>query len=469
MSKLTFYNTLGREYQEFLPINDNQVGIYTCGPTVYNYAHIGNLKAYVFADILRRSIEYFGYKTKHVMNITDVGHLTDDADSGEDKMELQASKKGKSAWELADYYTKKFFENCDKLNIKKPHIICKATDHIQEQIELIEKLEGRGYTYTNDDGVYFDSSLTPTYGELAKLKIEGLREGERVSFDGKKNKTDFALWKFSRDKKKRQMEWNSPWGIGFPGWHIECSAMAMKYLGESFDIHTGGIDHIPVHHTNEIAQSEAASGKRPFVNYWLHNEFLTLDRNEKMSKSEDNFLTLDKLEEDGFDPIEYRYFLINSHYRSKLKFSKKILASSTNGLNKLRKIIERVKRNGEANTLGSKALEFKQNFEKHLAYDLDLPNLMANFWNMLNNKSLSDEEKYSLFKTHDIILGLGIESISESKVIVPEEIMKLVNQREEARKNKDWELADKLRSEIEGKNYTLSDAADGILVSRKRK
>ena len=292
---LYLYNTLTRRIEEFKSIKKNNVGLYTCGPTVYNFAHIGNLRTYVFEDILKRALAYNDYKVKHVMNITDVGHLTDDADEGEDKMEKGSAREGKTAWELAEFYTHAFRLDMEQLNIIKPSIWCRATDHIKEQINLIKKLEKKGFTYATSDGIYFDTSKLKDYGKLANLQNQELRAGVRVDVGDKRSTTDFALWKFSPKLQKRQMEWKSPWGVGFPGWHIECSAMAMKYLGETFDIHCGGVDHIPVHHTNEIAQSEAAYDSS-LANFWMHGEFLLMG-NDKMAKSGDNFVTLQTLKE----------------------------------------------------------------------------------------------------------------------------------------------------------------------------
>ncbi|MEM4245179.1 MAG: cysteine--tRNA ligase, partial [Candidatus Nanoarchaeia archaeon] len=293
--ELKFYNTLTRKKEVFKPIHDKKVGIYTCGPTVYWYQHIGNLRSYIFSDLLKKVLLFNGYEVKHVMNVTDVGHLTSDADEGEDKIEKAAAKEGKSAKEIADYYWKVFRNDFKKLNIAEPTVWCKATEHIKEQIDLIKRLEKKGYTYRTDDGIYFDTSKFKDYGKLARLKKEGLEAGKRIELKDKKNITDFALWKFSEKPGVRQQEWDSPWGVGFPGWHIECSAMSMKHLGEHFDIHTGGIDHIPVHHTNEIAQSEAATGKK-FVNYWMHGAFLT-SKGEKISKSKGGLYTIAELEE----------------------------------------------------------------------------------------------------------------------------------------------------------------------------
>jgi cysteinyl-tRNA synthetase len=460
------FNTMGRELQDFKPIHDDHVGLYSCGPTVYNYAHIGNLRSYVFADILRRGLEYFKYDVKHVMNITDVGHLTSDADSGDDKMEKQAAQTGMDIWEIAQKYTDAFFEHTEKLNILRPKIVCKATDHIKEQIEMVQKLEEKGYAYVTDDGVYFDSAKYEKYGALAKLDIEGLRGGERVDLAGKKNKTDFALWKFSNDGKKRQMEWESPWGIGFPGWHIECSAMSMKYLGETFDIHTGGIDHIPVHHTNEIAQSECATGKGPFANFWMHGEFLVLDKSEKMSKSSGNFLTLDSLIENGFDPIVYRLFLLGAHYRSSLKFSFDNLKQAQNSYKRLKNIILEIRTDITESKLNEKAASYLEKFENAVSNDLDMPEALSSLWQVLRDDELNNSEKYQLALKFDLILGLGIEAFEEEKVAMSDELEQLLEMRQTARANKDWAAADKARDEIHAKGYKVVDSPEGAKLEK---
>jgi len=458
--RIKLFNTLTRTIEDFRPLEEGRVGIYSCGPTVYNYAHIGNLRAYVFADILRRTFEFFGYDVKHVMNITDVGHLTDDGDEGEDKMELQSAKKGKSAWELADYYTEAFFRHSGELKIKRPHIVCKATDHIEEQIDMIKKLEDGGYIYKTSEGVYFDSSRFEKYGELARLKIEGLQEGQRVELGEKKSKTDFALWKFSLGEKKRQMEWESPWGKGFPGWHIECSAMATKFLGETIDIHTGGIDHIPVHHTNEIAQSECAHGKK-FVNTWMHGEFLVLDGDEKMSKSKDNFLTVDKLIKDGFRAVEYRFFLLNAHYRSSLKFSYKNLEQSQNAYKKLEKQYLTI-RDTPLSEITNKAQMVLNEFRKNLADDLNMPKVIAGMWSFLGSKELTDSDKLQLLTEYDKILGLELNDLKEATI--PEEVLELAKQRDQARSEKDWGRSDELRDQIIASGYAIEDTKEGTQV-----
>ncbi|MCX6713822.1 MAG: cysteine--tRNA ligase, partial [Candidatus Vogelbacteria bacterium] len=346
---LKFHNTLTHQKELFQSIQPKPgpVGVYTCGPTVYLYPHIGNLRAYVFSDILHRALVFDGWQVKHVVNITDVGHLTDDADDGVDKVEKEAQAEGKTAKEITEFYTQAFFADLKKLNIDTTdYLFPKATEHIPEQIDLIKKLEAKGYTYQTSDGLYFDTSKFPTYGDFAKLDIAGLKEGARVEANKeKKNPTDFALWKFSPSvdstgspQAKRQQEWPSPWGVGFPGWHIECSAMSMKYLGNHFDIHTGGVDHIPVHHTNEIAQSEAVTGEK-FVNYWLHAEHLLVD-GKKIAKSLGNFYTLEDLEKKGFDPIVYRFLLLQTSFSQKINFTWDSLLSAQKGYQNLKKKIK---------------------------------------------------------------------------------------------------------------------------------
>ena len=356
---LKLYNTLTRKKEIFKPLKDKQVGIYTCGPTVYWHQHIGNLRSYIFPDILKRVLSLDGFKVKHVMNITDVGHLTGDADEGEDKIEKAAAKEGKKAEDIANYYWQIFREDFKKLNITEPDIWTKATERIKEQIELIKKLEEKGYTYKTGDGIYFDTDKFKDYAKLAKLQKEGLRAGKRIEMRDKKNKTDFALWKFSGEPGKRQQEWQSPWGLGFPGWHIECSAMSMKYLGDSFDIHTGGIDHIPVHHTNEIAQSEAATGKK-FVNFWLHGAFLVF-KGEKISKSKGGLYTIAELEEKGFSPLSFRYFALTAHYRASLNFSLENLEAAQNALENLKQIILELKNDNGVETDPAMTRQLKKN------------------------------------------------------------------------------------------------------------
>ncbi|MFA5175286.1 MAG: cysteine--tRNA ligase [Patescibacteria group bacterium] len=444
---LLLYNTLSRKIEEFKPIKKNKVGMYCCGPTVYNYAHIGNLRTYIFEDILKRILKYDNFKIKHVMNITDVGHLTSDADEGEDKMEKGARREGKSAWEIADFFIKAFRRDISDLNIEEPDIWCRATDHIKEQIKLVKKLEKKGFVYKTADGIYFDTSKLSDYGKLARLNKDELMAGARVEIGGKKNPTDFALWKFSPVLQKRQMEWKSPWGIGFPGWHIECSAMSVKYLGQPFDIHCGGIDHIPVHHTNEIAQSEAAEGKQ-LANYWLHGEFLLTDK-EKMAKSGENFLTLQTLKQKNIDPIAYRYFVLQTHYGKQLNFSWEALEAAQNGLKHLYHLSSEIM--NEPELLDS----IEKNFYDAINNDLDTPAALALVWTALKDKTISLP---TLLK-FDNVLGLKIkENISEKKgETIPPEIQKLADGRNSARAAKDWTKSDEYRKKLEDAGYKIED------------
>lgn len=447
---LKLYNTLTRKKEVFKPIN-NTVGIYSCGPTVYWYQHIGNLRTYIFSDILKKTLIYNGFKVKHVMNITDVGHLTSDADSGEDKIEKAAKKEGRTAEDIANYYFSIFKEDLKKLNIAEPNIWCKATEHIKEQIELIKELEKKGYTYKTKDGIYFDTSKYKDYGKFAKLKVEGLNAGKRVELKDKKNKTDFALWKFSEEPGKRQQEWDSPWGVGFPGWHIECSAMSSKYLGKQFDIHTGGTDHITVHHQNEIAQSECAFGVKPWVRYWLHGAFL-VDKDGKMSKSKGKIFTISDLEKQGFSPIDYRYFCLSTHYRKQLVFSIENLKSAKNSYNKLKNRIPKI------NDKGTNKKYLKE-FEDAINDDLNTPKALQILWKLIRNEKAKG--KLQTIKKFDEVLSLNLFKEEQ----IPEEIKKLVEERETARKEKNWEKADELRNEISKKGFLVNDTPKGPEIS----
>ncbi|RJO59100.1 cysteine--tRNA ligase [Candidatus Parcubacteria bacterium] len=452
---LKLFNTLSRKIEEFQPIRPPKVGFYACGPTVYDRAHIGNLRAYIFEDILRRTLIHNGCQVKLVMNITDVGHLTSDADEGEDKLEKGAKRENSSVFEIAEKYTQLFKQDLKALNIAEPDVWLKATDHIPEQIELIKKLEAKGFTYKTSDGIYYDTSKFPHYGDLAKLNVKGQKEGARVEVNQeKRNPTDFALWKFSPQGQKRQMEWESPWGVGFPGWHIECSAMSMKALGESFDIHTGGVDHIPVHHTNEIAQSEGATGRR-FVKYWLHNEFLLVDSG-KMAKSAGNFFTLDDLQEKGFSPLNYRYFVLGAHYRSKLNFTLEGLKASQNAHEEL---VNRLANMPSEAKIG--CADFENNFFEAINNDLNTPQGLAVMWEMLKSDNPDSAKKASLLKM-DEILGLGLAKVNPIKI--PKEIKELVEKREVARKNKDFKLSDEIRNRIVEKGFQVEDTEGGPLV-----
>src|SRR3989338_970428 len=454
---MKLHNTLTRKKEDFNPINKNKVGLYTCGMTVYLYPHIGNLRTYIFEDILRRTLEYNNYKVNHIQNITDVGHLTSDSDEGEDKIEKEARKEGKTAWEISEFYTKVFKEDFKKLNILEPTIWCKATDYIKEQIELIKKLEEKGYTYEiKDDGIYFDTSKLKDYGKLAKLDVKGLKAGARIKLaEGKRNPTDFALWKFSPKDKKRDMEWESPWGIGFPGWHIECSAMSMKFLGDNFDIHCGGIDHIPIHHTNEIAQSESVIKKKPWVKYWMHGNFLILDK--KMSKSLGNIITLQTLIDKGYDPLDYRYFCLTAHYRSELKFNSESLDSARHAFQNLKSRILEIKENPLSK---GNAKKYERLFLEKINDDLNMPEALAVIWSMLKDNKLGNKEKYSLIHNFDQILGLGLKDIKIKKL--DKEIKNLVDEREKARKNKDFKKADEIRDKLKKEGIILEDTEKGV-------
>jgi cysteinyl-tRNA synthetase len=457
---LKFYNTLTRELEEFKPQNEKEVTFYSCGPTVYDFAHLGNLRSYVFADILQRTLKFNGYNVKRVINITDVGHLTGDQDAGEDKIEKSARLEDKSAWEIAEFYTKAFKEDLEKLNIIEPTIWAKATDHIEDQIQLIKKLEEKGFTYKISDGIYFDTSKVEKYGKLARLNLEGQEEGARVEVNKeKKNPTDFSLWKFSPADGQRQMEWESPWGVGFPGWHVECSAMSMKYLGDTLDIHTGGIDHIPVHHTNEIAQSESVTGK-PFANYWLHNEFLIVS-DGKMAKSKGNFITLSVLEEKGIDPIVYRFYSLSAHYRSKLNFSWDSLENANQSWLKFKKkFLDLGEQTGEVNK------DLLEKFTADINNDMSTPQALAVMWEVFKT-SMSDSNKRATLIKFDEILGLGMDKLVTEQLEVPEEVTKIVKEREEARKNKKWDKSDELRDKLADMGWLVEDESFGSKLKKK--
>jgi cysteinyl-tRNA synthetase len=454
---LELYDTLSRSLKKFEPLNTNEVGLYTCGPTVYNYAHIGNLRTYIFEDTLKRVLEYNNFKVNHVMNITDVGHLTGDADSGEDKMEKGAAREKKSVWDIAQFYTEEFKKDLRALNIIEPTIWCKATDHIPEQIALVQKLEEKDFTYRTNDGIYFDTSKLADYGKLANLKNQDLQAGARVEMGEKKNPTDFALWKFSPGDKQRQMEWESPWGKGFPGWHIECSAMATKYLGQPFDIHCGGIDHVPVHHTNEIAQSEAAEGKE-LAKYWMHGEFLLINK-EKMAKSGENFFRLQTIKDHNINPLTYRYFVLQTHYRKQLNFSWEALEAAQNGLEHLYQSARQLSPSSEEGVRGGKEIE--QKFLEFINDDLNTSEALALIWNAIKERSINRELLYKF----DKVLGLKIKETIEAAIEIPEEVQKIIDERNQARNNKDWTKSDELRKKLEDLGYNVEDTKEGTSIS----
>ena len=463
--KLYLYNSLTRKKEEFYSIKSGEVGLYTCGPTVYNYAHIGNLRTYIFEDILKRVLIYNGYEVKHVMNITDVGHLSGDRDMGEDKIEKGAAREGKSAWEIADFYTQAFIKDIAQLNILNPDIWVKATDTLPEQIALIKTLEEKGYTYRTADGIYFDTSKFKDYTKLSHQNLEALQEGARVERNPeKRNPTDFALWKFSPRESKRQMEWDSPWGVGFPGWHLECSAMSMKFLGDQLDIHCGGTDHINVHHTNEIAQSEAATGKR-FFNFWMHGAFLIIAGGKKMAKSAENFLTLENaFLKNEINPLTYRFAAFLTHYRKPMEFSDDGIEAARNGLLHLQNQVRQVVAAGTGSDDAISA-EYKNKFLEAVNDDLNMPRAMALIQEMLKS-GISEDEKLATILDFDRVLGLNLDQLDQEQAL-PEAVQKRVDARLKAREGKDFATSDRLRAEIEAMGYLVQDTKDGMKVIKK--
>ncbi len=484
---LEIYNTLSKKIEEVEPLEGDLIRIYSCGPTVYDYAHIGNLRKYVFDDLLVRTLKNFGYQVKRVMNITDVGHLTSDSDTGEDKIEKGARREGKTAWEIAKFYEKAFFEDIEKLNIIEPDIVARASEHIDDQINLIKKLDEKGFAYKIDDGIYFDTSKLADYGKLAHLNTEGQIEGARVEANQqKRNPTDFALWKFSypsgrkfdssRDdaKARRQMEWNSPWGLGFPGWHLECSAMSVKYLGQPFEIHTGGVDHISVHHTNEIAQSEAAEDKS-LAKYWVHSEFV-LENGHKMAKSEGHFIRLSDLEAKSFDPLDFRYLCLGAHYRSKLDFSYDSLAGAQSARQKIVNFARKIATDKQSSEEEKAFFVDKENaFEQALANDLDTPRALAIIFETISSAYESayfGKSAEEFLEKIDGYLGLNLmakmffyDSV-RSTAELPEEIIKLAQKRNHLRQVGDFAQADQLKQEIIAKGYRLEDSLDYVTIDK---
>jgi cysteinyl-tRNA synthetase len=454
---LALYDTWSRSVRPFTPIESGQVGMYCCGPTVYDHAHIGNLRTYVFEDMLRRAMVRNGYEVQHVVNITDVGHLTSDADEGEDKMEKGSRRTGESAWAIARRYTEAFVDDWRALHLLEPTVWCRATDHIAEQIDFIGELERAGYVYRTEDGLYFDTSKQDDYGYLARLDRTGLQPGKRVAVGAKRNATDFALWKFSPAGVTRQMEWDSPWGRGFPGWHIECSAMSAKYLGTWFDIHCGGEDHIAVHHSNEIAQTQAAHGTR-LANFWMHGHFLTLDADAKMSKSNGDFVRLQTLQSRGVDPLAYRYLCLTAHYRSKLRFSWQSLHAAQTALNRLRHVYSGWPDGGHIDQ------DFVLRFDAEVNDDLNLPRALAVLWELVKS-DLPPATLKATTDSFDAVLGLGLRDWRPVVSNIPDDIRELLNEREQARAERDWTKADNLRKTLNARGWRVEDSAEGQRVS----
>jgi cysteinyl-tRNA synthetase len=456
---LKIYNTLHRKIEDFVSLKEGRAGLYACGPTVYNFAHIGNFRTYIFEDVLRRVLQYNNLKVKHVVNITDVGHLASDADLGEDKVLSRARAEGKSAWDIAAFYEAAFKKDWKRLNLLPPTKWARATAHIKDQIKLIEVLEKRGFTYKIADGIYFDTAKFSDYGKLSGQKLEEKEAGARVAKNPEKRRPwDFALWKFSPAGAKREMEWPSPWGKGFPGWHIECSAMSAKYLGQPFDIHAGAIDLVPVHHENEIAESEAAYGK-PLANYWVHSEFLLVD-DKKMSKSLGNLYLIDDVIKRGINPLAFRYLCLGAHYRSKLNFTWESLKGAESALKSLYKIARGLGRSKIGCT------EWEKKFLERINDDLDAPGAIAIMWEMLKSDNPPSAKAKSLLK-FDEVLGLGIKSYLGKKIKIPAGVAKLLKEREAARIAKNWKLSDELRDKIAKLGFLIEDTAEGTKVEEK--
>jgi cysteinyl-tRNA synthetase len=475
MSSLVLHNTLTRAKEEFVPADGHHVKMYCCGPTVYNYAHIGNLRTYIFEDLLHRTLTWHGWGLTHVMNITDVGHMTSDSDGGEDKMAKAAARENRSPWELARFYEEAFFRDSARLNIIKPDVAPRATEHVEAMIQLIQQLEREGFTYETSEGVYFDTARDADYGKLAGLNLGAQKEGARddVNIDpGKRHPADFILW--FTNKPTHIMKWESPWGVGYPGWHIECSAMSMEYLGETLDIHCGGIDHIPVHNTNEIAQSECATG-HIFARFWVHGAFLVLKKErdgsggavtgrtaDKMSKSSGEFLTVDLLMEKGYDPLAYRYLCLTAHYRSELAFSWEALDGAVKTLGKIYELRARQSDTGD----GLSAADYntmRQSIADALNDDLNAPKAVG---------ILHQANSYRLWQKFDVILGLDIEARSRVERTapgtdaLPPEVALLAQERDAARKARDYGRSDALRAQIEAMGYTVGDSQAGTVVQK---
>lgn len=458
---MQLFNTLTRKKETLKPITDGTVKTYSCGPTVYNFAHIGNLRTYIFMDMLRRSLIYNGYNTLSVMNITDVGHLLSDADDGEDKMQLAAKKANKSPAEIADYYSNVFFKDLAALNILLPEIIAKATDNIQYMIDYVQKLVNDGHAYETSDGIYFDISTFADYGKLSRINLDEQKAGARVEVNSeKRHPADFALWK--KAEPNHIMQWDSPWGKGYPGWHIECSAMSKRYLGDRFDIHTGGVDHIPIHHENEIAQSECYEG-HPVVNIWMHGEFMLVNGG-KMSKSLNNIYTVDDLISRGYSAMDFRYFCLNTHYRKKLNFTFDALDAAHTAYNRLSAIMEKLRNAANSDTDVS---AYVASFNKAVNDDLNIPLALGVLWDML--KLPSCKEVYNAALDFDKVLGLSLATctpVKQAQSDIPNDIIALADSRLEARKAKNFAESDRLRDELAARGYAVKDLKDAYELTK---
>lgn len=457
---MKLYNTKSREIEEFKPQKEGVVTMYACGPTVYDFTHIGHMRKYIGDDILRRTLSYLGYEVKHVMNITDVGHLTNDSDEGDDKFENKAKSEGKSVWDIASLYTDYFHESMRSVNVLPPNIAeAKATDHVSQMIEMVEKLLTKGHAYETENAIYFDIKSFPEYGELSGQKLSdkslGVREDVVIDKD-KKNPADFVLW-FKRVGRfaNHSMYWPSPWGDGFPGWHIECSAMSIHYLGETIDIHTGGIDHIPVHHENEIAQSVCTTG-HDFVKYWVHYAFLNVD-GEKMSKSKHNFYTLSDIEGHNINPLAMRLLCMQTSYRKPINFTWEALSVAELQLNKLR-LFASIKE-----TLGNVILDYKNKFIEALSDDLNTAKALAVVWEMTSDEKYSREDRYKTLLSFDEVLGLDLAGVKE--FTISSEAKELLEKMKEAREQKNYELSDSIRNKLELLGYKVEQSSQGVSLS----
>ena len=458
--ELKLYNTLSRQKEVFKPIDEKTVRIYTCGPTVYYFAHVGNLRSYLFMDNLRRVLKYNNYELKHAMNITDVGHLVSDADEGEDKMMKAARRENKNPYEIAEFYMNRFLEDLEKLNVSKPEIICRATEHIKDMEEYVQKIIENGYAYETKDTIYFDTSKLDKYGVLSNIKIDEQKAGARVEFDNeKRNVTDFALW--IKAPENHIMKWDTFWGKCYPGWHIECSAMSRKYLGELFDIHTGGIDHIPIHHENEIAQSKGYSGHIP-ANWWMHCEFLLVDGG-KMSKSLNNIYTLEDLKNKGFSPLDYKMFTFTSHYRNKLNFTWDSLEAAKVALSRLKDGYQK-HAEGTEDVSDDVINEYEVRFHEAINDDLNMPQAMSVVWDVVKNP-VKSKKFAELLRKFDQVLGVKIDEKEE--VELPKEIEDIIEERKQARADKDWAKSDELRDKLFDLGYVVKDTKNGMEVTLK--
>ena len=459
---IKFYNTLTRKKEDFKPINEKEVKIYSCGPTVYYYAHIGNLRAYLFMDNLRRVLKYNGYNLKHVMNITDVGHLVSDADEGEDKMMKAARRENKNPFEIAEFYMNAFLKDIDRLNIDRPEIIARATEHIDVMEEYVKKIIENGYTYQTEDTVYFDTSKLKKYGYLSNKKADDQKAGARVEFDeNKKNISDFAVW--IKAPENHLMKWDSFFGKSYPGWHLECSAMGYKYLGEEFDIHTGGVDHIPIHHENEIAQAMGFCGKIP-ARFWMHVEFLQVNGG-KMSKSLNNLYTIDDLEKKGYEPLVYRMFNFTSNYRAQINFTFEGMDAAKTALARLR---EGYLKHSEGNDdiSDEEIKKYEDKFLEAINDDLNMPVAMSVVWDVVKNPKKSKKLQKLLLK-FDEVLGLDLKNYSKQEEILPDDIKELLHQRNDARNNKQWAESDRIRDLLISKGYSVKDSKDGTIIEKQ--